>query len=165
MAGQDQDDALALLQQMLGSGGGGLNLRPPAYPWALDERENFRPSYRGDEPPSAPTVDLREFIRSPLTQSARLGREERFSAPTVGAPVSAGGSQNDLQGALAQLLGGAPDLSGGYSMGRRFGQASEPLNLSAGFNLPGLGLSIGSSLRPGRGLTAPEFRAYHRIPF
>jgi hypothetical protein len=109
---------------------------------------------------------LLEFIRSPLTQSVPLGRGGEFSAPPVGAPVSAAGSQpGELQQALSELMGGEPSVTGGYSMGRKFGRTSEPLNLSAGFNLPGVGLGIGSSLRPGRGLTAPEFRAYHRIPF
>ena len=160
---QFQADALGLLLQHLGRGG--LDLTPPAYPWAPDERENFRPSYRGDEPAPAPPVDLREVYPLALDPKRPPGARREVHRPDGGSAGNGGGEPGYLQEALAQRLGGAPDLSGGYSMGRKLGQTTEPLNLNAGFNLPGLGLSIGSSLRPGRGLTAPEFRAYHRIPF
>ena len=95
----------------------------------------------------------------------------RFPSPTrpgglaIGVPPSGGPPEplgGPTQGELPVALTG-----GGYSMGKRLGQTSQPLSVQGGYNLPDLpvGVSGGTSLRPGRGLGGVDLRAYFRQPF
>jgi hypothetical protein len=135
-------DALSLLQQLLA---GQSAYRPE------DQGDYLRRYPAGMEPAArgAPPANLFDLA------GGSSGRLNQPNTPLNLMPVP---SPADWP---LELTGG------GYSMGRRAGKTSEPLNLQLQYNLPGLpiDLSGGYTMPMGRGSGSGNFMARYRVPF
>jgi hypothetical protein len=158
MTPQEEQAAMqAFVRQRLAAQGQ-LNLTPGQQPIAPDEQAQFlqRPPIAPEVAPSpvTPGVPPPSPFDLPAPSGGYLGSDQ----PSTPVNLRAVPTRGELP---VQLTGG------GYSMGKRFGQTSQPLSVQGGYNLPDLPIDVsgGTSLRPGRGLGGVDLRAYFRQPF
>jgi hypothetical protein len=156
-----QEEQLAMqayVRQQLLARQGQLNLQPGQVPLAPEDQAQFLqrpPIAPGVEPPPAnPAAPPPSPFDLPAPSGGYLGSDQ----PSTPVNLRAVPTRGELP---VQLTGG------GYSMGKRFGQTSQPLSVQGGYNLPDMPIDVsgGTSLRPGRGLGGVDLRAYFRQPF